>query len=238
MQMPSGMQNRISILCTRPLNAMLVNEAMQAGIDIEELSFIETAPIQSITVQQEIEQSLLQSATVVFTSMNAVEAVAYYQEGAQPDWNIYCIGTTTNKLVAQHFGQETIIGIANDATSLAELIIEDRFIDEVIFFCGDQRRDELPAILRKNDVEVNEIEVYQTIPVAHKIEKIYQGILFFSPSAVASFFKNNRVPDATILFAIGNTTATEIRKYSTNKIITSDEPGKENLVKKMMEYFV
>lgn len=217
---------------------MLVNEAMQAGIDIEELSFIETAPIQSITVQQEIEQSLLQSATVVFTSMNAVEAVAYYQEGAQPDWNIYCIGTTTNKLVAQHFGQETIIGIANDATSLAELIIEDRFIDEVIFFCGDQRRDELPAILRKNDVEVNEIEVYQTIPVAHKIEKIYQGILFFSPSAVASFFKNNRVPDATILFAIGNTTATEIRKYSTNKIITSDEPGKENLVKKMMEYFV
>lgn len=231
------MQNRISILCTRPLNAMLVDEAMQAGIDIDELSFIETESIQSITVQQEIKQALVQTATVVFTSMNAVDAVAGYQEGVQPNWNIYCIGTTTNKLVAKYFGQEKIKGTADDAATLAELIVEDQFVDEVIFFCGDLRRDELPATLRKNEVEVNEIEVYQTITVAHKIDKIYQGILFFSPSAVASFFKTNNLPDATILFAIGNTTATEIRKYSTNKIITSNEPGKENLVRKMMEYF-
>jgi len=231
------MQNRISILCTRPLNVSLIDEAMHVGIDIEELSFIETEPIQSITVQQEIEQALLQSATVVFTSMNAVEAVAFYQEETQPDWNIYCIGTTTNKLAANYFGTDKIVGTANDAASLAELIAEDRFIDEVIFFCGDQRRDELPAILKKHDIEVNEIEVYQTIAVPHTIDKIYHGILFFSPSAVASFFKNNKLPETTILFAIGNTTANEIKKYSSNKIIISDEPGKENLVSKMMEYF-
>jgi len=231
------MQNRISILCTRPLNATLVDEAMNAGIHIHELSFIETENIQSITVQQEIEQVVLQKATVVFTSMNAVEAVAFYKEGTQPDWDIYCIGTTTNKLVAKYFGQEKIKGTANDAASLAELITEDRFIDEVVFFCGDQRRDELPAILQEHDIEVNEIEVYQTISIAHKIDKVYHGILFFSPSAVASFFKNNKLPDATILFSIGNTTANEIKKYSSNKIITSDEPGKEHLVMKMMEYF-
>jgi len=235
--MPFGMQNRISILCTRPLNVSLIDEAMHVGIDIEELSFIETEPIQSITVQQEIEQALLQSATVVFTSMNAVEAVAFYQEETQPDWNIYCIGTTTNKLAANYFGTDKIVGTANDAASLAELIAEDRFIDEVIFFCGDQRRDELPAILKKHDIEVNEIEVYQTIAVPHTIDKIYHGILFFSPSAVASFFKNNKLPETTILFAIGNTTANEIKKYSSNKIIISDEPGKENLMRKMMEYF-
>jgi uroporphyrinogen-III synthase len=235
--MPFGMQNRISILCTRPLNESLIDEAMQAGIDIEELSFIETESIQSITVQQEIEQALLQSATVVFTSMNAVEAVAFYQEETQPDWDIYCIGTTTNKLVASYFGHDKIMGTANDAASLAELIVEDRFIDQVIFFCGDQRRDELPAILKKHDIEVNEIEVYQTIAVPHTIDKIFHAILFFSPSAVASFFKNNKPNESTILFAIGNTTANEIKKYSSNKIIISDEPGKENLVRKMMEYF-
>jgi uroporphyrinogen-III synthase len=231
------MQNRISILCTRPLNVSLIDEAMQAGIDITELSFIETEPIQSITVQQEIDQALLQTATVVFTSMNAVEAVAFYQEGTLPDWDIYCIGTTTNKLAANYFGADKITGTANDAASLAELIAEDRFIDEVIFFCGDQRRDELPAILKKHDIEVNEIKVYQTIAVPHTIDKIYHGILFFSPSAVSSFFKNNKPAETTILFAIGNTTANEIKKYSTNKIIISDEPGKENLVRKMMEYF-
>lgn len=210
---------------------------MQRGIDIHELSFIETEPIQTITVQQEIENALLQTATVVFTSMNAVEAVAFYQDGTRPDWDIYCIGTTTHQLVAKYFGQEKIKDTANDAASLAQLIAEDRFINEVIFFCGDQRRAELPDILRKHDIEVNEIEVYQTIQVSHKIDKAYHGILFFSPSAVASFFKNNKPHESTILFAIGNTTANELKKYTTNKIIISDEPGKENLVMKMMEYF-
>ncbi len=231
------MQNNIQILCTRPLNTTLVNEAKQAGIDIDELSFIETEPIQSIEIQQEIEQAFLLTSTVVFTSMNAVEAVAFYQETMQPDWKIYCIGTTTNKLVSNYFGEEKIAGTANDAAELAELIVEDANTDEVIFFCGDQRRDELPGILRNNDIEVNEIIVYQTIVVPHKINKTYHGILFFSPSAVTSFFKQNKLPGTTILFAIGNTTANEIKKYTTNKIIISDEPGKENLVRVMMEYF-
>ena len=230
-------QNSINILCTRPLNEVLLKEAAEEGIYIDQLSFIETEPIQSIEVQQEIEQAFLQHTTVVFTSMNAVEAVAYYQEKNQPSWDIYCIGTATAKLVARHFGEEQIIGRANDAAALAELITEDDGIEEVIFFCGEQRRDELPEILREHDIEVNEITVYQTIELPHKIDKSYHGILFFSPSAVDSFFKNNKLPASTILFAIGNTTANAIRKHSKNKVIISDAPGKDNLLKKMIGYF-
>lgn len=231
------MQNRVKILCTRPLNKGLTDKAAQEGIDIDELSFIVTEPIQSIAVQQEIELTFLQTATVVFTSMNAVEAVAFYQEETMPAWNIYSIGNTTHKLAGKYFGEDKIAGTASDAASLAELIAEDRFTDEVIFFCGDQRRDELPQILRDHAIEVNEITVYQTIIVPHKIDPVYHGILFFSPSAVVSFFSRNKLPETTVLFAIGNTTANEIKKYAPNKIIISDEPGKENLLKKMMEYF-
>jgi uroporphyrinogen-III synthase len=230
-------QNKINILCTRPLNESLVEEANAAGIVIDDISFIETEPVQTIEVQQEIQQALLLSATVVFTSMNAVEAVATWQNEERPNWNIYCIGTTTNKLVQEFFGAESIAGTANSAAELAELIAANRFIDDVIFFCGDQRRDELPEILRKNNVAVNEITVYQTIATAHKITKLYNGILFFSPSAAESFFSNNTIAAQTILFAIGNTTATAIKKFTNNKIIISDAPGKENLVRKMMEYF-
>ncbi|MEP7143249.1 MAG: uroporphyrinogen-III synthase [Ferruginibacter sp.] len=214
-----------------------MDEAKEAGIDIEALSFIITEPIQSIAVQQEIELVFLQTTVVVFTSMNAVEAVAFYQEETQPAWEIYCIGATTNKLAGKYFGEEKITGTAGDASSLAVLIAEDRFTDEVTFFCGDQRRGELPEILREQDIDVNEIIVYQTIAVPHKINKVYHGILFFSPSAVESFFRNNKLPGTTILFAIGNTTANEIKKYTTNKIITGDAPEKAALVKKMVEYF-
>ena len=230
-------QNSISILCTRPLPSSLLEEAAANGIVIDELSFIKTESILSVEVQQEIELASTEIATVVFTSMNAVDAVTIFLDGHQPAWSIYSIGTATGRLVKEYFGAAKMAGTASDAASLAALIAADRFTDEVIFFCGDQRRDELPDILRQNNIEVNEIVVYQTIATPHKIEKNYFGILFFSPSAVQSLFSQNKVGDRTILFAIGNTTANEIKKYSNNKIIISDEPGKENLVAKMIEYF-
>ena len=169
--------------------------------------------------------------------MNAVDTITSFLNGHIPDWSIYCIGTTTGNLVKEYFGEASIAGMADDASLLATLIVEDRFVDEVIFFCGDQRRDELPALLSQQDVTVKEVIVYRTIALPHKINGAYDGILFFSPSAVQSFFQCNNVMVKTILFAIGNTTAKEIQKFSTNTIIISDAPGKENLIKKMIEFF-
>jgi uroporphyrinogen-III synthase len=232
-------KNNIQILSTRPLHESLISEAKQKNIYIEVLSFIDTAPVlQSVAVQQEIEQALLQSATVVFTSMNAVEAVAgYMTEMQQHDWEIYCIGNTTAKLVKKYFGENAIAGTTGSAAALGDLIVDDNNSDQIIFFCGDQRRDELPQILRDNGIEVNEIVVYHTIATPHKVQKGYSGILFFSPSAVDSFFSKNKVSGQTILFAIGSTTADTIKNHSTSQVIISDQPGKENLLKKVINYF-
>ena len=231
-------QNNIQILCTRPLPASLIDLAGAAGVAINVSPFIETESVFSVEVQQEIELLSFQTAIVVFTSMNAVDAVTGLLDGHHhPDWTIYCIGTATGRLVKEYFDEEKIAGTASDAASLAKLIADDRFADEVVFFCGDQRRDELPAMLRLQGIDLNEIVVYQTINLPHAIHQLYHGILFFSPSAVQSFFQENKLDDTTILFAIGNTTANEIKKFTNNKIIISDTPGKENLVDKMMEYF-
>ena len=229
--------NFIHILCTRPLPETLVETAAQAGIKIDISPFIETESILTEQVQQEIEQVSLQSVPVVFTSMNAVDAIAVFLDGRQPDWEIYSIGTATGRLVKEYFGEARMAGTANDAASLAGVIAKAANIDEVVFFCGDQRREELPGILKEHEIAVNEIVVYQTVALPHKLEKHYHGILFFSPSAVQSFFQKNKSLPDSILFAIGNTTATEIKKFASNKVVTSDEPGKENLVYKMIEYF-
>jgi uroporphyrinogen-III synthase len=226
-----------NILSTRPIDEALIKEAKSKNILIDVLSFIETETIDSIEVYEEIENALLESATIVFTSMNAVEAVAVHLHDYKPDWIIYCIGNTTKKLVQKYFGEELIAGSASDAGELAEIIIEDNKTNNVIFFCGDNRRDELPSLLNENDIEVNEIEVYQTNMIHHMIKKNYDGILFFSPSAVQSFFSTNKLSDKAILFAIGNTTASAIKKYSKNKIVVADEPDKNNLVEKAIEYF-
>jgi uroporphyrinogen-III synthase len=230
-------ENKIQILSTRPLNKSLVQEANAAGISIDELSFIETEAIQDVATQQEIEQAYLQSSTVVFTSMNAVDAVVAWQDGQQPDWVIYCMGNTTKQKLKENFGDHSVVGTANNAAELAELIAEESDAEEVIFFCGEQRRDELPAILRKKRIDVHEIIVYETIYTPHKINKTYQAILFYSPSAVSSFFSNNKIPGQTILFAIGTTTANTIQQYCNNTIIIGKAPGKEELVRQAMEYF-
>lgn len=216
----------------------MLEDAAAQGIAIDVQSFIETEAIQSVEVQQEIEQALLQSAPVVFTSMNAVEAVAAYVDEEKPDWTIYCMGQTTQQLVKKYFGEESIAGTGDNATDLAELVAEEAYADGVIFFCGDQRRDELPGILRNNDIEVTEITVYHTIATPHAISKNYHGILFFSPSAVDSFFSTNKVNRPTMLFAIGNTTAAAIKKYTDAGIITAQKPGKEKLVEKAINYFL
>ena len=229
--------DKIQILCTKAVDDVLISEASDSNISIDILSFIDTEPIETVEVQQEINHALLLQADVVFTSMNAVEAVADLMYEDVPRWNIYCIANATAELVKETFGAQSIAGTAETSTELAELIIASGNIEELIFFCGDQRRDELPSLLKDNDIDVNEIVVYHTIEVPHKIQKDYKGILFFSPSAVKSFFSVNTIHKDTVVFAIGNTTADSIKSYSSNKIIVAGKSTRENLFEKMMEYF-
>lgn len=227
----------ISILCTRPVNQALVQEAHSLGIRLDILSFIETEPIRTIEVIKETEQSGLRSSLVVFTSMNAVDAVTSILNGNIPNWQIYCIGYKTRELVSAYFGENAIIGMAENAQGLAERIVDDEPADEILFFCGDRRRQELPDILSENGIPVIEIEVYRTRELSHVLVKQYDGILFFSPSSVDSFFRLNNVAKDVVLFAIGTTTEQSIGKYCNNTIVISKHPGKEALVKQAIDYF-
>lgn len=231
------MPEQIQLLSTRPLSETLLQEASAKGIVLDTLSFIETAPILDMEVQQEVEWAGTEEAVVVFTSMNAVDAVTNLLNGQLPEWRIYCIGYATLNLVKEYFGTHAVIGTADNAAALADSIIEEAETDELIFFCGNQRRDELPDKLRQHQITVSEIVVYETNPVHHKLNKQYDAILFFSPSAVESFFATNSLPETTILFVIGETTARTARTYCKNPVIISKEPGKEQLAEQAMAYF-
>lgn len=231
------MKNDINILCTRPVSQEIIDVANRKGLHTDVLSFIETAAIESVEVQQEIEHAFLLNTTVVFTSMNAVEAVAAYLTDEQPDWQVYCIGFTTQKLVKKYFGAHVIEGVAENAAALAEKIIEDGAAEEVIFFCGNQRRNEMSTMLDEVGIAVTEVIVYETIPVPHVVKTMYDAILFFSPSAVDSFFSVNKLKRDTLFFAIGTTTAAAIQRYNNGKIIVAAQPGKEALMQQAIDFF-
>ena len=230
-------RRKIMILSTRSLDESTIKQAASDNVDVDALAFIKTEPISSVEIQQEIEHVSTLSTTVVFTSVNAVEAVAAELAGFRPDWQIFCIAHATCQAVEKHFGKNLILGSSESAHELADTIISSANTDEVIFFCGDQRRNELIDRLTSNQIDVNEIVVYQTVRTPHIVEKKYDGILFFSPSAVQSFFQKNKIDDNAVLFAIGDTTASELRHYSSNKIIVSNQPDKKHLLRNVIRYF-
>lgn len=224
----------IPILSTRSLNPDLINRAAEFNISITEIPFIIIESIDSIEVQQEIEAAYLLDTTVIFTSKNSVEAVGAYLD-IFPAWKIYCIGHATKDRVIAYFGEEYIAGIADYGEDLADLIIADE-VEEVIFFCGNKRRDVLPEKLSRAAINVQEITVYQNISNPVKLEEEFFGIIFFSPSAVESFFKNNTMKNA-VAFAIGSTTAEALSNYTNNKIIITPSPDAELMLDLVIEYF-
>jgi uroporphyrinogen-III synthase len=233
-------KNKITILSTRPLDATVVEKAVAAGIHIEVVSFINTSSDGINSLLEKIVDVYTRQATVVFTSMNAVEVVAKATAGRttrKPDWNIFCIGSTTCELAATHFGETAITGTADNALALADVIIQHKKEQPVVFFCGNIRRNELPDRLKQHNIPVKEVVVYNTLPTPVKVDKQYNGILFFSPSAVISFFSENTLPAQTVLFAIGTTTADTLKEYSGNTIITADKPGKNSLAELAIDYF-
>lgn len=228
-------KNKLHILSTRPLEENILKKAADQNIVIDCISFIDTEPVDNKDLEEQIRSLLLQKITVVFTSMNAVEAVKKHI-GEPTNWDIFCMGNTTRQLVTDTFGETSIKATANNAAALADAIIDNKK-SFVYFFCGDQRRDELPLRLRKKNIQLEELVVYRTIELKQKISKAYNGILFYSPSAVHSFFSENKIDERLLLFAIGNTTAEAIKEFVTNTIIIADQPGKENLVYKMISHF-
>jgi uroporphyrinogen-III synthase len=223
------------ILSTRPLPKPLVEEAEAQGIIIEELSFIQTKPVEDAAVMARIKELAQQEATVVFTSMNAVEAVAA-QIDAAPRWKLYTLENTTRTLAIEKLRGAQLVAVAEDSKRLGERMIDDG-VQSVVFFCGNIRRDELPNKFRSEKVPVEEIVVYETEETPSSIDKEYDAILFFSPSAVNAFFKINKPAKETRLFAIGNTTAEAIRQYSHTKIIKGNTADKVELARDAIRYF-
>lgn len=148
---------------------------------------------------------------VIITSKNAVESLLNSFSAVELQFkNIYCVGRRTKKLIEQRIGK--VKHSEKNAARLAEFLKgELKKDDEATFFCGDLRRDELPAILGENGIIVNEVEAYQAILDSIKIDGEVKAVLFYSPSTVQSYIQSNTADK--IAFCIGETTATEARKY-------------------------
>jgi uroporphyrinogen-III synthase len=226
----------IQVLSTRPLSPELIVSAAEKGIGIDVIPFIRTEAVEDIALRQRVGVLGRQKLVAVFTSGNAVEVVGEWAKDVK-EWTIYCIGAATRQLVSRHFGEGAIADTAESALALAQKIVDRRGAGDIFFFCGDLRREELPTTLREAGFRVNEVVVYQTKATPVVVKRSYEGIIFFSPSAVESFFSVNRVTDRTVFFAIGKTTAAAISGFSGNTTVIAEQPDAAILIRQVIKYF-
>lgn len=205
---------------------------------MEEQPFIRVDLLYNAALMQQLTSIIPEKRTVIFTSKNSVVSVANMLEGQQPEWDVYCLEGATMQAVQQYFTQVTIKQIAPTATGLAHHI-DVNISGSLVFFCGDKRMDTIPQMIAGKGIDLEEIIVYRTLYTPSVILKKYDGILFFSKSAVESFASANKLPVGTTLFAIGNTTAKALKDYTadTLSIIQSPAPSERTLMKTIIDFY-
>ena len=171
---------------------------------------------------------------VIITSQNAVEALLTNFSAVELQFkNIYCVGRKTKRLIEKRIGK--VKHYEQYAKDLANHMVEFMDGSEATFFCSNLRLDTIPNILEENNIKVNEVEAYETKFDAEKVEGDLDGVMFYSPSTVQSFLKQNKAKG--IAFCIGETTATEARKYF-EEVRVAKVPLVESVVELVNEYYV
>lgn len=230
--------NAPRILVTRELDELSEILAKRMGLDIvvEPMIRIEFAENSKELASQINERNY---DAIAFTSQNAVRAfsdIIFRDKIKVPQVKFFAIGDTT----AKHLNLldiQALIPQQNDAAQLADLILKDKSIKTVLFPCAKHHLEDLPEWLRRQNVIVKEMIVYSTIPLKKKVDTAsMDGIVFLSPSAAKSFFAANRNIDSIPLFAIGRTTADELKRLTSNKVIIADRPDVRSVFEKVVEY--
>jgi uroporphyrinogen-III synthase len=233
---------KYKVLSTKKLDPLLIEKAKQHDIEIIEQDFISIKPIwNQETFDRIIDFTTENKFNIALTSANAVDVLNSYMTDGDTsyiiDWNIFCLsGKTKQAILNAKFLQKNILGEAKNASELAQKIIETG-INEIIFFCGNKRRDELPERLAEANVNVQEVVLYETFETPATIDDDFDAILFFSPSAVQSLFSSNELKENTVCFAIGPTTSTSIATFTSSKVIDSLEPDPAMMLEEVIDHF-
>ncbi len=224
---------QFTILSTTPLPFERVSR-IPDSIDVQVIPFTEILARDDEETKATILSLAKRKITAVFTSAYAVKFVARVLD-QKPDWKIYCTRNETRVAAEDVFGAERIAKFSDNALSLSKQIISDG-IKEAVFFCGDQRMNILPENLKQQGILLEELIVYDTRLTPKKLDARPDAILFFSPTAVRSFFSMNELFPGTTVFAMGTTTAKALKENTGIPVIISPEADKAFVLHMAMEY--
>ncbi len=220
----------IQILSTKILLDNQKLALLKANFNVVEVDFIQTK-------SQEFELNEINN-NLIFTSQNAVQS--FLLDPKSEDLiaklrgkNVFCVGLKTKILLSEN--GFNVIAYTDYAEDLAEIITLVYSKESFTFFSGNLRRETLPKALKEAKIKFNEIQVYETILTPQKIKTAVEAILFFSPSGIESYLKENTIKKE-ICFCIGTTTSSALDKVTKN-IIIAEQPTIEDVIEEVLNYY-
>jgi len=216
------------LLVTKKISSSFKDRMFQLGFNLIEYPLIRIEPL-PIQVEK-VESSL------IFTSQNAVKLAFESKEisALLHGKNCYCVGEKTKALLEKN-GQK-VIKMHQNASDLAHFLVKNVKNDSFSFFCGKQRRAEIEDLFNRKQMKLVIHELYDTLFTSKVFENHFDGILFFSPSAVQSFFSKNQWNEHMHGFCIGPSTASVLKQY-TLRYSVAKTPNENHLLLEIQHYY-
>lgn len=216
----------VRILSTKKLLPQQKHLLLNAGMAVVEADYIEINYL-----SPEIPEC---NDNLIFTSQNAVRSIRANKQFTKANHKpCFCVGSKTKSMLeAAGF---TVAVCEDDASELAEQIVQHHRHQSFTFFSGNLRQGTLPERLLKENIQFNEIGVYRTVLKSICMRSPADGILFFSPSAVDSFLLTNTITDQTC-FCIGATTAQALAGITQN-VVVAKKPTIENVIVQTIKFY-
>ena len=222
----------------------LVQALKGLRVDIEEHPLISFAPPHDWAPVDRAFGRLSSYGAVAITSPRAAAAVAGRLERLQgaptaaavpPVWaagaaTAHALGDVLGPIRTPATGRAE----AGAAATLARAMLEAQVAGPVLFFCGETHREELPDLLRRHGIEVDEVVCYRSVlasEAAARAAAMRGTLVLVSSPAVADLLARACSTDSRPdLLAVGPTTASSARASGWSPLAVAAEPTAEAVV--------
>ena len=142
--LPLLMANSIKILSTKKLTPSQISIFDNELFEVIDVDFITTK-------NTNFDVDIIENENLIFTSQNAVQSILNHRDIEKfKKANVFCVGMKTKKLLTENgFNVVAYTGYAADLGEIISLVYAD---EKFVFLCGNLRRDDLPNILKENNV--------------------------------------------------------------------------------------
>jgi uroporphyrinogen-III synthase len=221
----------MTVLSTRTILQEDISRAKSLGLDIRCTDLTEIIPV-------EFDLPYRPTDAIVFTSANAVRY--FLAKPAADEYikqkKIYALNGKTADELLKHRLQ--IIWAGENAAQLSETVIQSGAVSSVQHICGDLVLDTVSVKMKEAHIAYTPLVVYRTALQKVSLKEDFDGVMFYSPSGVESFFAANELSDKSVVCCIGDTTAEAVKRSAPNsKIIISPLASLAAMIDAIANYF-